>query len=95
MTDPSHVAVSFHVSLGDVLEKRCPILVLALLHPVSVYLERSRVYELADDLDAVRVLFDNRHLEIRLDTIRFILGQRYCVPQVQHVHSIQGKITDE
>ncbi len=45
--------------LGSVLKKCCPVLSLALLDPVAVDLERTRVDELADGLDSVRVALDH------------------------------------
>lgn len=45
--------------LGSVLEKCCSVLSLSLLDPVAVDLERTRVNELADGLDGVRVALDH------------------------------------
>lgn len=45
--------------LGSVLEKCCSVLSLALLDPVAVDLECTRVNELADGLDSVRVALDH------------------------------------
>ena len=53
----------FNVSLGLILEESGAILVVPFLHPVPVDPERSRVNELTNDLDTVRVLFDDSHLD--------------------------------
>lgn len=45
--------------LGGVLEKRCSVLSLSLLHPVPVDLEGARVNELADGFDGVGVALEH------------------------------------
>lgn len=56
--------------LRSVLEQRCSVLSLSLLHPVAVYLEGARINELADGLDGIRVA--RKHL----------LGDRFCASVV-------------
>lgn len=56
--------------LGGVLKKCCSVLSLSLLDPVAVYLERTRIDELADGLDSVRV------------ALQHVLGDGFCTPVV-------------
>lgn len=56
--------------LRSVLEQRCSVLSLSLLHPVAVYLEGARIDELTDGLDGIRV------------TLKHLLGDGFCASVV-------------